>query len=449
MTGTDRALPPALHAYLSAASLAPLWRAVRTRLEGNGLEPTGTITAHLDHSAAEQLSGLVGETIAPGAGRKVRLADLDDALRRSSGGRGLVAVLEILDGRALVNRRAARNREQADWAEVWRHLDFALHDAGMAAAPWVPAWIAGLKRTGTLTRAGSVAAGRALDNAVAGLVLLLGPAERRRTTAETGHTWELAALASRITGTAHGFDETTLASSVLLRAAAHALDRPIPESAAERRDLWAALGVATDMLSGTLLSWQIRPPGNDGWSSMMRDRADLGVVTHLTLHELTVAGPVAWLPPGQVVSVCENPQVMQAAVRAATATPLLCLSGNPASAGTRLLGQLIAAGNPVRYHGDFDWPGVAIAGRVIDLGATPWRMSAEDYTRAVAALDADHAVALTGRPVPTPWDPGLASAMSTHGLAVHEELVLTDLIGDLQEPRYLESGGRSRCRGCV
>ncbi|PRY15788.1 uncharacterized protein (TIGR02679 family) [Pseudosporangium ferrugineum] len=165
---------------------------------------------------------------------------------------------------------------------------------------------------------------------------------------------------------------------------------------------------------------------------MMRDRADLGVVTHLTLHELAVAGSAPWLPSGQVVSVCENPQVMQAAVRAATTTPLLCLSGNPASVGTRLLGRLVEAGNPVRYHGDFDWPGVSIAGRVLKQGAAAWRMSAENYIAAVTALDADHAIALTGRSVPTPWDPGLAAAMSSHGLAVHEEFVLSDLLGDLE-----------------
>ena len=432
MTAANGSLPPAVHAYLSAPSLAPVWSAARSRLERNGLQPTGMITADLDPSAAEQLSGLVGATIAPGAGRRISLAALDTALRSSGGGRGLVSVLEILDGRALVNRRAARERDEAEWATVWQRLDSALHDAGLAGAPWVPAWIASLKRGGILTRAGSVAAGKALDNAVAGIALLVEAADNRNTTAGPEPTWELAALASRVTGTAHGLDESTLASSVLLRAAAHALDRPIPESATDRRDLWAALGVATDTLSGTVLVWQVRPPGSDGWSSMMRDRADLGVVTHLTLHELAVAGSAPWLPPGQVVSVCENPQVMQAAVRAATTTPLLCLSGNPASVGTRLLGRLIEAGNPVRYHGDFDWPGVSIAGRVLKQGAAAWRMSAEDYIAAVSALDADHAIALTGRSVPTPWDPGLAAAMSSHGLAVHEEFVLSDLLGDLE-----------------
>jgi uncharacterized protein DUF2399 len=59
-------------------------------------------------------------------------------------------------------------------------------------------------------------------------------------------------------------------------------------------------------------------------------------------------------------------------------------------------------------------------------------MTAEDYTVAVAALDADHAIALTGRPVPTPWDPALATAMSAQGLAVHEEFVLSDLLSDLE-----------------
>jgi uncharacterized protein (TIGR02679 family) len=164
---------------------------------------------------------------------------------------------------------------------------------------------------------------------------------------------------------------------------------------------------------------------------MMRDRADLGLVTHLTMHELDRAGPVAFAASGRTVFVCENPQVLQAAANARTETPLLCLSGNPASVGTRLLRSLITMGSSVRYHGDFDWPGVAIAGRVIALGASPWRMSADNYTTAAARLDADHVVVLTGRPTSTTWDPALATAMSARGLAVHEELVLPDLLADL------------------
>ncbi|WP_205863231.1 TIGR02679 family protein [Planosporangium thailandense] len=384
------------------------------------------LTLDLNEAAAEHLSGLLGRPLEPGAARRVKLAELDIALRRSAAGQGLVSVLEILDERPVIDRAAARRDAQARWDEVWQRLDTALAAASLADAAWVPEWIAGLRRTGVLTRAGTAAATRALGHAVSALGILLKPTEEPPT------GWELAALATRVAGNAHGFDDTSLASVVLLRAAAHAFGQPVPESAADRRALWQTLGVATDAVSGTVLASQLRPPGADGWSRMMRDRADLGLVTHLTLHELDRAGSVELTMPGQTVSVCENPQVLQAAVHARTEMPLLCLSGNPASAGTQLLRSLIAAGNPIRYHGDFDWPGVAITGRMCALGAAPWRMSAADYRTAVAHLDADHAVALTGNPVPTHWDPSLAVAMSAHGLAVHEEFVLPELLADLR-----------------
>jgi uncharacterized protein (TIGR02679 family) len=302
--------------------------------------------------------------------------------------------------------------------------------SGLAEAAWVPEWISGLRRTGVLTRAGTDAAARGLNQAVAALRILLGPTTAPPT------SWELAALASRVTGDAHGLDDNSLASAVLLHAAAHALGVPLPESAADRRDLWQTLGVATDAVSGTVLAWQLRPPGTDRWSRMMCDRAELGLVSHLTLHELDRAGPIQFAVGGQTVSVCENPQVLQAAAHAGTQTPLLCLSGNPATVGTRLLRALIGAGNPVRYHGDFDWPGVAIAGRIMALGALPWRMSAADYRKAVNGLDPDHAVALTRAEVATPWDPGLTAAMSARGLAVHEESVLADLLSDLETRQH-------------
>ena len=422
---SGESLPPQLRGYLSAPALAQVWEATRTRLERNGLQVAGTLTFDLDEVAADRLSGLLGRPLEPGTGRRVKLAELDTALRRSAAGQGLVSVLEILDGRPVTDRAAARQDAQAQWAQVWQGLDTALAASGLAEAAWVPEWIAGLRRTGVLTRAGAEAAARALAQAVAALGILLQP------TAEPTAGWELAALASRVTGDAHGLDNNYLASVVLLRAATHVLGVPVPESAADRRDLWQALGVATDAVSGTVLAWQLRPPSADRWSRMMRDRADLGLITHLTLHELDRAGPIELAVPGQTVSVCENPQVLQAAAHAGTQMPLLCLSGNPATVGTRLLQTLIAAGNPVRYHGDFDWPGVAIAGRIIGLGAAPWRMFAADYREAAAGLDADHAMALSGNPVPTPWDPDLAAAMSARGLAVHEESVLSDLIADL------------------
>lgn len=71
-------------------------------------------------------------------------------------------------------------------------------------------------------------------------------------------------------------------------------------------------------------------------------------------------------------------------------------------------------------HGDFDWPGIAIANAVIDRhGARPWRMTAADYLAGVRA-DTDQ-VPLVGPPQPTPWNTEVAEAMANTGHAVYEE----------------------------
>lgn len=417
-------LPPALRRYLAAPDLATMWAAARDKLERQGLSVAGSITVDLGDAAAAHLAGLLGRSISPGTRQRIKLTELDSVLRSSAGSRGLVSTLEVLDGRPLTDRAAARQDREARWSALWQSLEVGLAEAGLAGAEWVSGWIEDLRRTGILTRAGVEASSRALGHAVVALATLLQRVDESQT--------ELATLAGRITADAHGFDDGSLASAVLLRAAARALGQPVPTTAVERRELWRLLGVASDSVSGTVLAWQLRPPGDDRWSAMMRVRADLGLVTHLTLHELDRAGAVTFAEQDRTVHVCENPQVLQAAAQAGIDSPLLCLSGNPATAGTRLLRALVNAGNPVRYHGDFDWPGVAIAGRVIGLGASPWLLSAADYLAATATLDADHALPLVGNPVPTPWDPDLAAAMSTRGLAVHEEAIVPDLLAALQ-----------------
>ena len=132
---------------------------------------------------------------------------------------------------------------------------------------------------------------------------------------------------------------------------------------------------------------------------MMRERADLGLVTHLTVHELQRAGDLT--PAGEIVHACENPQVLQRLAAAGVERPVACLSGNPSAAGMALLGRTV-----VRYHGDFDWPGIAIARRVFERGAVPWRFGRDDYVEAVERLPADRRLGLSGRVEATPWDRG-------------------------------------------
>ncbi|WP_347059731.1 TIGR02679 family protein [Blastococcus sp. HT6-30] len=427
MTAAD--LPPQLRDYLAHPALAPLWTAVRRRLEGNRLAVTGAVSVDLDDAAAGRLSGLLGgHPVRPGRPR-IRLETLDAALRRSIAGSGLISVLTALGG-PLTDRAATRDRRQQAQAQLWSQMDAGLAAAGLAEAGWVPAYLEGVRRAGLLTRAGADAA-TAIEHAVRALqqlapgTILTGaeePTEPRR---------ELAELAGAVTGDAHGLDDDRIASALVLRAASAAAGDPAPSSAAERRAGWDRLGVTTDQVSGTVLVWGLRPPGPHRWAALMGERADLGLATHLTLQELrAMAGqPVA--VAGQRVHACENPQVLQAAARAGVLGPLVCFAGNPAAAGLQMLGRLLADGVEVAYHGDFDWPGIRITGRLLQRGAVPWRMGAADYDDAIRGLDPGTGLALSGSPADTPWDPALGARMRHVGVAAHEESLLPTLLQDL------------------
>jgi uncharacterized protein (TIGR02679 family) len=408
------ALPPALHDHLAAPSLARMWTVLRERLERSGHSIRGTLVVELDDDGADRLGGLLGRSLSRGACR-VGLVDLDAALRASAAARGLVAVVAELTGGALRDRPAERAQSQVGREQLWAHLDTLLVAAGLADQRWVTPWTDWLHRGGVLTRLPAPIAERTLSIAVRVIAAVL---------AADGAPRSLAELATEHSGSAHGLDDGTPAGRLALRGLAFALEVAAPTSAAERRALWQRVGVSTDEISGTVLVWALRPPGADRWSAMMRERADLGLVTHLTVHEL-VRAP-ALTRPGEAMHACENPQVLQQFAAAGVDRPVICTSGNPAAAGSLLLDRAT-----VRYHGDFDWPGIAIARRIIMRGATPWRLGHDDYLEATARLPADHRLALAGRAEATPWDERLQSVMMATDVAVHEEAIVDVLLADL------------------
>jgi uncharacterized protein (TIGR02679 family) len=138
-----------------------------------------------------------------------------------------------------------------------------------------------------------------------------------------------------------------------------------------------------------------------------------------------------WASRGERVHVCENPQVVQAAVRAGATKPVLCMSGNPATVATLALDKLVADGADVVYHGDFDVAGVRIADRLFTRGLRPWRFTDRDYLAALASTDSSSSLPLNGEVPNTSWNPELASVMRSRGLAVHEEALLEHLLRDL------------------
>jgi len=108
----------------------------------------------------------------------------------------------------------------------------------------------------------------------------------------------------------------------------------------------------------------------------------------------------------------------------------MCTEGRPSAAFHHLADVVVSGGGELRYHGDFDWPGLAIASAVMRRhGAKPWRMDAGDYLAGVR-VHAEH-VLLSGTPQPTPWDPELSQAMVGEGRVLFEESVADDLIEDL------------------
>lgn len=406
--------PAELRAYLSAPSLQALWPALRDRLERSGHAIRGAVTVDLDDGGADQLSGLLGRPVRAGP-TQVKLAALDAALRSSPAKRGLVAVVAELTGGPLRDRPAERNKIHARREELWCELDRLLAGHGLADQDWTRAWTEWLHRGGALTRLPAGQASQALAIAAGTLARVLDADQPPTAIAE---------LASGVTGDAHGLDDGAPATALLLRGLAFALDVPPPTSAAERRLLWQRVGVSTDEISGTVITCGLRPPGTDRWAAMMRERADLGLITHLTVHELRRAGELT--RPGEIVHACENPQVLQRLAAAGVDRPLACTSGNPAAAGSLLLGRAV-----VRYHGDFDWPGIAIARRIIGQGAQPWRLGCADYYEAVERLPAGRQLMLTGRAETTPWDSGLSPAMIAANVAVHEEAIVDLLLADL------------------
>ena len=393
---TVRELP----GWLADPALARVWQVLRGRLEDRGLRAEGRVVlTGLSRAERHAVTALVGRAVT-GSRLTVDLGELDTALAQRSGVGGLSAVLERVTGSALHDRPARRAQRAAD-----REAPYALARALVGDAAWVDGWLDGVRRSGVLTRTGDPLA--AVRRAAHALDLL--PAAVARTE-----------LAAAVGGSAHALDDGSAAAVLLLRALAARLGAPAPTTAAERRALWERAGVQVDLVSTTCLTLGLRATGGTPAAARLALAAEAGDPVHLTAWDLRRVELVA--PP--TVLVCENPRVLEAvAERHGGRVAVVCASGQPALVVLDVLRSL--AGAHLRYHGDFDWPGVAIANRLVEeVGVQQWRMGAEEY---LAALDAP-CPPLTGGGVEPSWDAELGAAMRHHGLAVHEEAVLAGLL---------------------
>jgi uncharacterized protein (TIGR02679 family) len=377
------------------------------------------------HAEREALGLLMGRAY-PAGTISIALPDLDERLRSSAAGCGVADVVAELRGQ-LTNRPALRSARQAERDQVWAAADEAVRAAGLTGAPWASDWLDEIRRGGAISRLAPDRAISLLTQAVSVLSHLAGQLQ-----AQDQVGISRGELAERVTGTAHGLDDDTVLARLVLRALARSRGEEFPRDARGRRELWESAGVATDQVSSTALTYGLVPVGDDWPVRMLRERSLARAETHLTMRDLR---RIEWrLPPGTEIFVCENPRVVEAAADAGCRRPLVCTSGNPSTTVLAVLDALTAAGARLAYRGDFDWPGIAMANRIlIRYNARPWRMAAVDYEQHVrAARDrATPLQPLSGQPVVAEWDPELAPAMEALGVGVQEESALELLLTDL------------------
>jgi len=395
-----------------------LLESARRFLERTSADLSGSVSvSHPDDDERKAIIGLTGQyRDAHTARLTVRLADLDTAVREASGS-GLAELLARVGG-PLRDRPAERSALAAARAAFLRMAEASpLH----ASCGWYRDWLADIAGDGSLTKLINQGEQARIGQAVRVLEYLAGRA---------GAPVLLPALAAEVTGDTKALNHGTVLSTLVLRALATKAGITRPGTAQERREVWEASDVVASDLASRVLVLNMPAEGR-GLAEWLTGAARLGVPFYVTLHQLmslplTIAGAL--------VHVCENPAVLRraAADLGPGSASLLCTEGRPSTAFHQVADAVVGGGGELRYHGDFDWPGLAIAGSVMRRhGARPWRMGAADYSAGLRA-DTDH-VRLTGTPQPTPWDPELGQVMAAAGRALYEESIADTLIADLSE----------------
>jgi uncharacterized protein (TIGR02679 family) len=392
--------------FLADPSLEQLWSCVTASLDRNGLGWRGRLTLPVLTPEARRRLGIILERTVTGDRRTVSLDDLANGIQRITG-RPLLDVLTEL-GQAPAGRREASAARQAAARDRRSALAAAVEQVA-PSADWLRRWADAAWRDGLF-------AGRSAQDVeaiVRRVVAVVG---------QTGAGRSRTEIAAHLLGDAHALDPTTQLATLATRALVERDGRG-PE-----RQVWERAGMPLDLVSAPVLTWGLPLLGDSPAAVAARAMTTAGLPLHLSTVALRHS-PLR-VAPGTPLLVVENPRLVEAAAQRRLRAGVLCTNGNATTAPIEAIEALREAGARLRYHGDLDAPGLAMAGRAADLGCVPFRMTARDYLVALAAA-VDDGVALPRELAsvpPTPWDPGLAEAFATHRLAVHEERVMDDLL---------------------
>lgn len=402
---------PRLKALLDRPALARILHAVREQLERGGAERVSIAdpTAH----ERRALDELLGRKPSTGKRLSLPLQQLEDILQRAALAPDLRTAIASWSG-PLRDLGAEREAHALAWRQVFDRQRSEAERLTAITGFDVSAWLAAVERDGLLKRL----AGQNPDRADA----LLGQSLRvLHDLPQRGIT--LSTLAASCLGDAHALDDGQPVATLVKRALT------TDDQSVSSDTPWATAGVLVGGgITSTALVLNLRAEGDSTTASIIKLAANTGEPLYLTLRQL-LRDPPSWNPGARLVSICENPAVIAEAANALgpDCAPVICTRGQPSAAVTTLLTQLTAAGIRLRYHGDFDWPGIRIANGIIHRhAAAAWRMSAADYLAAT-----DSGKLLTNEPVAAVWDAALRHTMHTRGQVIEEERVLHALLADL------------------
>jgi len=375
-----------------------------------------------EHAA---LASLLGRSVRFASSMEVDVPAIDNSLRRAGIASSLRIALEQIDG-PIVHLKTARQQLEASWSEV----------IACAAHPDLREFLQTPVGLGLLKRL-------SVRDTEAAVKLCLEVASVLKRLPANGVA--RAQLAADTLGDAHALDNSRPVATMVLAiwkevvAPLRGVDEDLPGSRddgadqpdvieARARDIWARAGVLANELARPALLLNVCAKGIPAFAEVT------GEPTYASLRFLLRSTP-SWVVNGQEVFVCENPNLLAiAADRLGTrCAPLVCTDGMPAAAQRTLLTQLAQAGARLRYHGDFDWPGLRIGNHVIrQFGAFAWRFSADDYV-AILQSTSQKGGRLKGPEVIALWDAYLAPAMRAHQRAIAEEGMADSLLVDLRK----------------
>ncbi|MGH3429064.1 MAG: DUF2399 domain-containing protein [Mycobacteriales bacterium] len=389
--------------------------AVRTRARRGYSTESGVLRIELAAEQRREVGKLLGSRWAV-TDATVNLRSLTKALAEH----GLTTrkLVELLDGESITNERLARAENLAAAATERVAAASELARLGVAADA-ADLW---LTDTG-LPRAGN--------------------GELLSFTTQVATVWQalpdpgtptvrLAQLAASVLSkNAHTLDYSEQLGRMAARLIAlhQGLARPT-RAGRDWRRAWGVVNVRCDGVSSRVLTLNLPLTGTA--SAAAQSTASPGEPTWLTLRSLDGQ----WTVSAASIFVCENVTVLEAAADelGTRCPPMVCTDGNASLAAQDLIMGLAAAGCALQVRADIDTAGLGIVANILELTsdtASLWRFDSSTYATATGTNEAHQ---------PTSSVPGefnrLRDLHAAHGVDVHEESLLDDLLADLALLRF-------------